>query len=358
MINFFHARLHASLTATRSTAVAVRLASLSLLVSLTTLPAAPAIARDPSPLAPSSAVSAGTAAASSTPAPPASAAGTSADSPAGTPASDAQAGNNAAMFRNRVPPALLEQQAAEQYNYLINAASKEKRLLTDKQKPLQRVRLIANKLIPYALKWNEHSRQWHWEINVINTGQINAFCLPGGKLLITTGMLDRLHLTDSELAMLLGHEIAHALREHARDRAEQEASPLAARKVPRLFGLASFGSKPLSGGTALLALSYTRDDETEADVIGTEIAARAGYDPRAAISLWYKLDGVNRLARQPFVQAHPFDQKRIVDLQKHMRDMLALYAKSLSKPISQLPHYQGVGYAASARRIEREDNTD
>jgi len=354
LINLFHARRSVRLTATRSTSLGVRLAGLSVLVSLTAFAAGPAIARDPSTPALSSTVSASTAAAASMPAPPASGIGAS----AATPASDAQASNNAAMFRNRVPPALLEQQAAEQYSYLINAASKEKRLLTDKQKPVQRVRLITNKLIPYALKWNEHSRQWHWEINVINTGQINAICLPGGKLLITTGMLDRLHLSDSELAMLLGHEIAHALREHARDRTEQDASPLAARKVPRLFGLASFGSKPLSGGTALLALSYTRDDETEADVIGTEIAARAGYDPRAAISLWYKLDGVNRLAKQAFVQAHPFDQKRIVDLQKHMRDMLALYAKALSKPISQLPHFQGVGYAASARRVEREDNTD
>jgi len=320
---------------------APRAAGIALLISLMACAAGPACARDASLTPPSTSASAAAVAS------PANA----------SPASDTPANNNAAMFRNRLPSAVLEQQAAEQYAYLLNAASKEKRLLGDKQKSVQRVRLIANKMIPYALKWNEHSRPWQWEINVINTRQINAICLPGGKLLITTGMLERLHLSDSELAMLLGHEIAHALREHARDRLSQNPTTVAARNVPRLFGLSSFG-KPLSGGTALLALSYTRDDETEADVIGTEIAARAGYDPRAAISLWYKLDGVNRLAKQPFVQAHPFDQKRIVDLQKHMRDMLALYAKALSKPISQLPHYQGVGYAASARRIEREDNTD
>lgn len=312
---------------------ALRLAGVTLLISLTTL-------------ATGTVAAASVMSASAMPAPA-----------AGKPALTAAANNNPAMLRTRLPSAQLELQSAEQYDYLINAASKEKRLLNDKQKSVQRVRLIVNKMIPYALKWNEHSPQWHWEINVINAREINALCLPGGKLLITTGMLERLHLSDSELAMLLGHEIAHALREHARDSLDQNTPRVAARNVPRLFGLPNFGGKPLSGGTALLALSYTRDDETEADVIGTEIAARAGYDPRAAVSLWYKLDGVNRLAKQPFLQAHPFDQKRIVDLQRHMRDMLALYAKALSKPISQLPHYQGVGYAASARLVQREDNT-
>lgn len=287
------------------------------------------------------------------------AAGALAATPLASPAASASApaadSGNSAMLRNRIPAAQLEQQAAEQYNALLAAASKEKRLLNDRQKPLQRVRLIGNKLIPYALKWNEQSRQWHWEINVIDGRAINALCLPGGKLVITTGMLERLHLSDNELAMLLGHEIAHALREHARDHAQQDAAPLSARYVARRFGLTNM-EPATDGGTALLAVSYTRDDETEADVIGTEIAARAGYDPRAAVSLWTKLDGVNRLAKQPFVQAHPFDARRIVDLQKHMRDMLALYAKALSKPISQLPRYQGVGYAASARRVEQEDN--
>ncbi len=326
---------------------ALRVAGVTLLLALAALAISPAtvraaVAAPPTASAPAARVAAPVAASASDP----------------PPNANAGSGGNAAMFRNRVPAAVLEQQAAEQYSYLIDAASKEKRLLGDKQKPVVRVSLIVNKMLPYSLKWNEHSRQWHWEINVINTRQINAICLPGGKLLITTGMLERLHLSDSELAMLLGHEIAHALREHARDSVTPDGATLAARNIPRLFGLSSFGSQPLSSGTPLLALSYPRDDETEADVIGTEIAARAGYDPRAAVSLWIKLDGINRLARQPFVQAHPFDQRRIVDLQKHMRDMLALYAKALSRPVSQLPHYQGVGYAASARRIEHDDDTD
>jgi len=282
-------------------------------------------------------------------------------SPSSEAPSDATAtGHNAGssvMLRNRMPPEQLEQQAADQYQILLNAASKEKRLLPDKNKSVQRVRLIANKLIPYGLKWNEQSRQWHWEINVIDGRAINALCLPGGKLVVTTGMLERMHLTDNELAMLLGHEIAHALREHARDRPASSAAPLTPRAVAQLFGLNNLGHPP-PAATPLLAATYTRDDETEADVMGTEIAARAGYDPRAAVSLWIKFDGVNRLARQAYVQAHPFDARRLVDLQKHMRDMLALYARALGKPLGQLPAFQGVGYAASARRVAEQDNAD
>lgn len=279
---------------------------------------------------------------------------------AGAPASATQGdAGNSAMFRNRVPPELIEQQADRQYALLIAQAAHDKRLLGDKHRTVLRVRAIANKLIPYALKWNDRSRAWHWEINVIDARPINAICLPGGKLAITTGTLERLHLSDNELAMLLGHEIAHALREHARDHAQTD-TPRSARSVAHLYGLpriAGLSDTP-PGDTAWLALAYTHDDETEADVIGSEIAARAGYDPRAEISLWYKLDGVNRLARQAFVQAHPFDNARIVDMQKHMRDMLTLYARALNKPISQLPPYRGVGYAASARRAERLDDAD
>jgi len=280
--------------------------------------------------------------------------------PPAAAASSAQGdGGNSAMSRSRVPPEQIEQLAEQNYALLIAEAAREKRLLGDKQKTVLRVRGIAAKLIPYALKWNERSRDWHWEINVIDARPIEALCLPGGKLVITTGTLDRLHLSDNELAMLLGHEIAHAMREHARDHVQTDTLR-SARSVAHLFGLPRITglSDTQPGDTAWLALAYDRDDETEADVIGTEVAARAGYDPRAVISLWYKLDGVNRLARQPFMQSHPFDSRRIVDMHKHMRDMLALYAKALSKPISQLPRYEGVGYAASARRVEQLDNAE
>jgi predicted Zn-dependent protease len=261
---------------------------------------------------------------------------------------------NAALFRSLVPIDMLEQQAAEQYGYLVEDAQRDKHLLHDKQAPLPQVRAIAAKLVPYALKWNERSRQWHWEVNVTRTRRINAFCLPGGKILLTTGIIERLRLNDNEIAMLLGHEIAHALREHARSRlGQREAEQLAAHTTSQLFGLPALGTRPLSIGTQLLTAGYGRDDETEADVIGTEIAARAGYDPRAAISLWIKLDKLNRAERQPFLQARPYDARRITDLKKHQRDMLALYAHAINKPLGQLPPYRGVGYAGLKPRRAR-----
>ena len=269
------------------------------------------------------------------------------------PSSAVQPGN-AAMFRNLVPVDMLEQQAEEQYVYLLEGAQREGHLLNDKQAPLPQVRTIATKLVPYALKWNDRSRQWHWEANVFRTRVINAFCLPGGKILITTGMIERLKLNENEIAMLLGHEIAHALREHARGRlGQQEDEQIAARTTPQLFGLSGLGTNPLGIGTQLLTAGYSRDDETEADVIGTEIAARAGYDPRAVISLWTKLDMLNSHEKQPFLQARPFDDRRIVDLKKHMRDMLSLYARTQHKPLSQLPPYSGVGYPPLKATLKR-----
>jgi len=269
------------------------------------------------------------------------------------PSSVVQPGN-AAMFRSLVPVEMLEQQAEQQYVYLLEGAQRENHLLNDKQAPLPEVRTIATKLVPYALKWNDRSRQWHWEANVIRTRVINAFCLPGGKILLTTGMIDRLKLNEDEIAMLLGHEIAHALREHARGRlGQQQAEQIAARTTSQLFGLSGLGSNPLGIGTQLLTAGYSRDDETEADVIGTEIAARAGYDPRAVISLWTKLDKLNSHEKQPFVQARPFDDRRITDLKKHMRDMLSLYARTQHKPLSQLPPYSGVGYPPVKATLKR-----
>jgi Zn-dependent protease with chaperone function len=250
---------------------------------------------------------------------------------------------NAAIFRNLIPSATLEQQAADEYAQILREADHAKQLLGDDNPLVKRARDIANKEIPFALKWNDRAKNWKWAINVVRSNEIRMYCLPGGKIVIYSGLIDKLRLNDNELGMMIGHEIAHALREHARDRlGRQQAAQLSAGTMPQLFGLADIGSTPLGVGEQLLAMKYSPADETEADVIG--------YDPRAAVTLWNKIDGATRRADNGFIWMHPYGTDRQQDLMKRLPDMMPLYAKAIGKTVDQLPNYAGMGRFQKNRR--------
>ena len=125
---------------------------------------------------------------------------------------------SASGLRKLVPAATLETSAAQQYQQMLEQARAQRALAPPNHPQLQRLHAIAKRLIPYATPWNERAAQWRWEVNLIGSQQINAFCMPGGKIAFYTGILDQLKLTDDEAAMIMGHEMAHALREHARER--------------------------------------------------------------------------------------------------------------------------------------------
>jgi len=259
-------------------------------------------------------------------------------------ASDQIRFGNAALFRNLIPSATLEQQSADEYVQILGEARRTKHLLGDDNPLVKRAREIANREIPFALKWNDRSKNWKWEVNVVRSDEIRMYCLPGGKIVIYSGLIDRLRLNDNELGMMIGHEIAHALREHARDRlGRQQAAQLSTGTIPPLFGFADISSTPLELAEQLLAMRYTPADETEADVIGSEIASRAGYDPRAAITLWKKIDARTRRTPNGFIWMHPYDAARVHDLMKRLPDMMPLYAKAIGKTVDQLPNYAGMG---------------
>jgi predicted Zn-dependent protease len=251
-----------------------------------------------------------------------------------------------AVFRNLIPSPMLEAQAADEFAEIVRGAVHADRLYADTDAHVIRVRTIVDKLIPYSLKWNERAKNWKWEIAVVRSPDIRMYCLPGGKIVIYAGMLDRVRLTDNELGMLLGHEIAHALREHARERlGEQQAGQLdSSTTIAQLFGLADLGMAPLGIGSQLLEMKYSNTDETEADVIGSDIASRAGYDPRAAITLWDKLAVATRSNRdQGYIYVHPYTPARRADIMKRLADMLPLYAKAIGKTVDALPDYAGIG---------------
>jgi Zn-dependent protease with chaperone function len=250
------------------------------------------------------------------------------------------------VFRNLVPSSLLEAQAAEEFSQIVYGASHANRLYGDTDPHVTRVRSIIDRMIPYSLKWNERAKSWKWEVAVVRSNDIRMYCLPGGKIVVYSGLLDRVHLNDNELGMLIGHEIAHALREHARMRLGQlQASQLdSSGTIPQLFGLADLGMAPLGIGSRLLEMKYESTDETEADVIGSDIASRAGFDPRAAVTLWDRLAQATRgSGERGFIYVHPYTPARREDIIKRLPDMLPLYAKAIGKSVDALPDYAGIG---------------
>ncbi|MGF6769565.1 hypothetical protein P3T18_002035 [Paraburkholderia sp. GAS199] len=286
-------------------------------------------------------VTARTPAATSTP----SAAGASAPASSYSPNSQLRFGGYL-VFRNLIPSPVLEAQAAEEFNQIAYGAEHANRLYGDTDAHVTRVRSIVDKLIPYSLKWNERAKNWKWDVAVVRSTDIRMYCLPGGKIVVYGGLLDRAHLNDNELGVLIGHEIAHALREHARERlGELQSSQLdSSGTIPQLFGLADLGMAPLGIGSRLLEMKYENTDETEADVIGSDVASRAGFDPRAAVTLWDKLAALTRSDRdRGFIYVHPYTPARRQDIIKRLPDMLPLYAKAIGKTVDALPDYAGIG---------------
>ncbi|KVM59395.1 peptidase M48 [Burkholderia ubonensis] len=305
--------------------------------------------------APGSAPSA-TPAPSSTPsatAEPAQPTGAAASAKAYTPTPQQVRFGNAVAFRTLIPSPLLEQLTANEYAQIVQAAAQNNRLLPANQPRVKRLRAIVAKLAPYSVKWNDRVKTWAWDVNAIRSRDIRVSCLPGGKILVYGGMLDRVRLNDDELGVLLAHGIAHALREHARSSfSDTSQTSLRAAALPPLFGVGDPLPQPLNLDERLQTLRYDPTDETEADVIGGDIAARAGFDPRAAITLWDKLAAATRANRESgFIYTHPYDAARRQDLLNRLPDLLPLYAKATAKRVDALPDYAGI--SAQRRKVSR-----
>ena len=221
----------------------------------------------------------------------------------------------------------LDQMATQAYSQLRAQASQKGVLNTDPAMT-QRVRAIASRIQPQTRVFRADAPNWKWEVNVINSNELNAFCMPGGKIAFYSGLIRQLNLSDDEIAVVMGHEIAHALREHSR---EQVSQAIAAQSVigvgAALLGLGE-GSANLAGTAyeALLATRFSRVDEAEADRIGLELTARAGYDPRAGISIWQKMMNANKGGRPPeFLSTHPAEANRIQQIQALLPAVMPLY---------------------------------
>ncbi|HKO66465.1 MAG TPA: M48 family metallopeptidase [Burkholderiaceae bacterium] len=224
----------------------------------------------------------------------------------------------------------IEQQASQEYAQLLAEAQKKGLLNRDAQQ-VARVRTITQRLIPQVAVFRKDALQWKWESNVLTSKDVNAWCMPGGKMAVYTGLIERLNATDDELAAVMGHEIAHALREHARERigrqmATQTASTIGSIALQIFTGVQI--DPQLAGSVigAATVLPNSRENESEADVIGVELMARAGYDPRASLSLWRKMGQVAGGGGGPeFLSTHPSGETRLRELQGYVDKVMPLY---------------------------------
>mgnify|MGYP001188598850 CR=1 FL=1 len=193
-----------------------------------------------------------------------------------------------------------------------------------------RVRAIANRIIPVTSAFRPDAPKWAWEVNVIESDELNAWCMPGGKIAFYSGLITKLNLNDDEIAAIMGHEIAHALREHARERAsEQVTANLGIAAATTLLGGGSGMSQLGNMAYGLtVGLPNSRLHESEADRIGVELAARAGYDPRAAVTLWQKMAKAGGGSGPQFLSTHPSSETRIQDLQVYAMRVLPLYEQA------------------------------
>jgi Zn-dependent protease with chaperone function len=235
-------------------------------------------------------------------------------------------------MRGLVPADEIESASTQEYAKLLAEARQQGALAPENHPQLQRLRRIAARLIPQSPRWNDRARSWRWEVNLIGSKQINAFCMPGGKIAFFTGLLDQLQATDDEAAMVMGHEMAHALREHARARiAKTQGTGTLLSLGAQILGLGQLGDVAADIGTQLLSLRFSREDEIEADLVGLELGARGGFVPEAAVSLWEKMGRVAGGGNGPaFLSTHPTGPDRLQRLRENVPRVRGLYQQAIA----------------------------
>ena len=225
-----------------------------------------------------------------------------------------------------VSSAELDQMAVQGYNKLKAEAAAKGALNTDPAM-LARVRAVAARIQPQTAVFRSDAPRWQWEVNLITSDEINAFCMPGGKIMFYTGLIRQLSLSDDEIAVVMGHEIAHALREHSREQVSQAVAAQTAIGIgTQLLGLGG-GASQMTGEAyeALVATRFSRSHESESDRIGLELMARAGYNPQAGVTLWQKMISSRSAGGGGFLSSHPSDSSRVSEIQGLLPTVMPLY---------------------------------
>ncbi|HKX93494.1 MAG TPA: M48 family metallopeptidase [Methylibium sp.] len=233
-----------------------------------------------------------------------------------------------------VSSTVMERKGAEAYSAMTAEASKKSELNVNPEMTT-RVRGIAAKLIPHVGEFRKDAADWKWEVNVFDSDQLNAFCMPGGKIGFYRGIIEKLDLNDDEIASIMGHEISHALREHSREKASQQVLGQAV-----IAGLAGAQKPQYQRSTSQIAqlaaqlfmhLPFSRHMESEADAMGLELSARAGYDPAAAVRVWEKMGRASTGAPPEFLSTHPSGATRIADIKAMLPTVQPIREQALAR---------------------------
>ncbi len=223
----------------------------------------------------------------------------------------------------------VEAASAKQYKEVIGKAQSEGKLNRDAALTA-RVQKIAKRLEPHTGVFRKDAPAWPWEVNVISSDELNAWCMAGGKIAFYTGLIQKLNLSDDEIAAVMGHEIAHALREHSREKVSRAyMQQMGISVIAQLAGLGETSAKALAMATEVaIGLPNSRTMESESDALGVELSARAGYDPRAAITLWEKMNKAGGGKPPQFLSTHPSPENRMAKLRELMPKMVPLYEQA------------------------------
>jgi len=224
-------------------------------------------------------------------------------------------------------------QSAEQSYRQVLAEAQQQGALDRDPAQVRRVRTIVGRLIPQTAAFRKDAPGWPWEAHVITSKEVNAWAMPGGKIAVYSGLIERLQPTDDELAAVLGHEIGHALREHGRERVSMALAEQLALDVVGSVANVPTAARNLAPIVldVTVNLPHSRGQESEADRIGIELAARAGYDPHAAISLWEKMEQLGGSQPPKFLSTHPPHQDRIKELREYAEKLTPLYLAARSR---------------------------
>lgn len=242
-----------------------------------------------------------------------------------------------AVITSCADSASINQEAASSYTQEMGKIRSQGAIDTTSN-TAKRIHHVFNKMVPYANQENETGLKFNWQINVIKSKELNAWAMPGGKMAFYTGLVDTLQLNDNEIAVVMGHEMAHALKEHGKAKAN--------------FGTMSAIAGAI-GGTALsvvvgadvtdlvtltkdfaLDKPYSRSAETEADEVGLMLMARSGYNPQVAPGLWQKMakaSGGSKGALDVLASTHPSDESRQENLQRLLPEAMELYKAAKNK---------------------------
>ena len=223
----------------------------------------------------------------------------------------------------------VNQMALSNYQQVKTEAATQKTLDTNPEM-YKRVVAISQRIIPQTTIFRKDAGSWAWEVHVITSSEVNAYCMPGGKIIFYTGLIEQLKATDAEIAAVMGHEIAHALREHGRERMTEGLLQQFGLEALSATGTVNEKNSQIlaMGSQLLLTLPNSRKQESEADQIGLELMARAGYNPQEAVQLWKKMEALSGGKKPPeILSTHPSDATRVSQIQNWLPQVMPLYKK-------------------------------